>query len=123
MSSSESINIFTIISLLIIAACLIFCCRGYMLSHRKYRKRQQTQFINQYYAPESQEQVFSIEMPYTKPSNNEQNYHRICVIDFHYLMKLLKYQYPINKKYFVLTETRTDMPSVTNDVDQMEHNY
>ncbi len=29
------------------------------------------QFINHSYAPEAQEQVFAIEIPYTQPSDNE----------------------------------------------------
>ncbi len=72
-NSSGTMNIFTIIFLSIIASCLIFSCYGYILSHRKYRKRDQTLFINQTYIPKIQEQIFTIKMPYTQSSSNEQS--------------------------------------------------
>jgi hypothetical protein len=64
MNSSESMNIFTIIS-----GYLILSYHGYILSHRK---PYQIQFINHLYTPEPQKQVFTIEMTYTQPSNHEQ---------------------------------------------------
>jgi hypothetical protein len=71
MSSSESMDVFIILSILIICGCFVLSCCGYILSQRKYRTRHQMQFINHSYAPEAQEQVFAIEIPYTQPSDNE----------------------------------------------------
>jgi hypothetical protein len=66
-------NVFIILSLLIISGFFILICCGYILSQRKYRKRHQMQFINHSYSPEPQEEVFTIGMPNTQPSNYEQS--------------------------------------------------
>ena len=71
MNPSESVNIFTTIAILIIFGCFVLSCCGYILSQREYRKRRQIQLINHCSAPEAQEQVFTIEMPCTQPSNYE----------------------------------------------------
>lgn len=73
MDSKNSMNVFTIICLTIISACLILSCCGYILVRRKNRKQQQTEFINQCYAPEIQDQIYTIEMPYTQSPSNEQS--------------------------------------------------
>ena len=55
-------NVFTILPICILALCLILSCCGYILSERQERKRRQTHMINEFYAAQLPEQVFTIDV-------------------------------------------------------------
>lgn len=60
---SVSIQIFSIISLLMTFCCLLLCCGGYVLSKKEKRKRTQIHFTNHRHPSEAHGNIFTIDLP------------------------------------------------------------
>jgi hypothetical protein len=73
MDSSNSISVFAIIFVSLIFCCITISCCGYILSQKLYTRQQQIHCINHPYASEAHSHVFTVDMPCTQLSNNEQS--------------------------------------------------